>query len=421
MDIALYISTILHEQDEVGVPGLGTFFKRDSEAHFDSSSRKFYPPGTLVAFRPEVSSDNVLVDYISKAKRISTASAEYFAEKFGREINKELQSAGSISLGDLGSLYRSDPGLRFEPGTTVFSPASFGLVPIPEPEYVSTEVQSEPIAQAPVQKEAESLVPETDEKTAFKAEPANHASLQVDVPQSEEPFREDTTSGQDKPKPPQDPSQRMPFSNIFDNSDLPEVPLDTDEGIEPSRVLADGDDEAPRKNWLKAIIAVIIVAGLTFAGFMMYRDKLNQLFENYGKPTTTTKKVVAPVIEPQTFADTITSADSIVEALKKQGLSAEKPLDTVNVTTDAKDIKAAYGVKSYDIVGPSFAKKSQAITYITNMHKKGIYAYVIEGLPGTRIKVGLGSFKDMQAAALELPRIQKDIYPGANILPIKNK
>ncbi|MDF3078705.1 MAG: hypothetical protein K0S09_2594 [Sphingobacteriaceae bacterium] len=425
MDIALYISTILQEQDEVSVPGLGTFFKENAIARFDAFDHAFRPPGTQIAFREEVSENKALVEYISKIKNISPASADYFAEKFGREINKELQSSGSVNFGELGVLQKTRMGLRLNAKTASFSPANFGLIAVPEPDYIPET----PVAEDIPSDNPDELQATAEQDTVPQIEPPIHQppapaseDMLVDTPPVAEHLshQEETDSVAEQPKKSAaDPGARF-YSNIFDNSDLPPVPPDTDEAVPPTEDEETIEEEAPRKRWIKEIVAVLLVAGLTFAGYF-YRHQLNELFINWNNKPAATKAVrkPAPPAQPKTLSDSLSSADSIVEALKRQGLQAEKPLDTVNVSTKAEDLNAPGTVKSYEIVGPSFAKMSQATAFIKNMHSKGVYAYIIQGLPGTRIKVGLGSFKDLESAALELPRIQKDIYPNASILPIK--
>lgn len=391
MDIALYISTILQEQDELGVPGLGTFHKKKAAARFDPISKKFFPPGYQLSFTEGKTSNRSLINYISKTKNISESSADYFAEKYGNQIKNDLTASPTVQIGDLGVFHSGELGISFEPGAISFSPEGFGLTAVAEPDYIHGDDKLTDSNVVPEQ--ITPHIPLAEEKPAVNLEDIPYDSLLL-----HDPFNSTASTSSE-------------VSNADTTANNTVDPPTTHEASAESEF-----EEAPaRRGWLIWTLALIAVAGLAVAGYF-YRDQLNNLFQQAKAPVV--KKIV-PVTKTPTLSDSIMSADSIVEALRQQGLNAEKPLDTATISTKPELINEPGAVKSYDIIGPSFTKLKQAELYIKNMHAKGIYAYVVN-LPGPRIKVALGSFKDEASAKLELPRIQKDVFPGAYVQPIKN-
>ncbi len=425
MDVVLYISTILLDEDEVGIPGLGTFYKKKSSIYFDPDQNKYFPAGLQLSFKEDAPSNRSLSKYISKIKHISEPSADYFAEKLGIQLKKELEEKGILAFGELGVFNSSESGYTFRANSSSYSPESFGLIPVSEPEYItqknnniivdvippvgllSTEIEDEHF------RELLDDVPEHSEIDENLIESSSSPIPEPIFTEKEDSFE----------------SEKYPSETSSTNAIGSDIPLEqdyeggrhilpnTDEDIFTEEI--EFDNPSTSKSWIKETLAVIAVASLTFAGFF-YRNELSMLLLKPNTPSGIEHKEVLPFEQPKTLNDTLTSADSIVEALRKNGLNAEKPVDTVTkVTTKAENINAPGKVKSFDIIGPSFSKSSQAQKFIRNMRFKGVYAYIVKGLPGPRIKVGLGSFKDQASAMAELLRIQKDIYPGATVLPIK--
>jgi nucleoid DNA-binding protein len=108
MDILQYLIKLVENQKEVGVSGLGTFYKKKSPGRYDVNIHSFIPPSLVLHFKQEVTEDDILADYISKERNISRSSAHYFIKQFSEDINKQLEVNKQVVLGSLGALIAKD-------------------------------------------------------------------------------------------------------------------------------------------------------------------------------------------------------------------------------------------------------------------------------------------------------------------------
>ena len=74
MDIGIYIADLLRNQEEVSLPGLGTFTKQRIPGSYDSTNNSFLPPRYQVSFDDRLTEPSGLTDYISLKKNLSTSS-----------------------------------------------------------------------------------------------------------------------------------------------------------------------------------------------------------------------------------------------------------------------------------------------------------------------------------------------------------
>lgn len=134
MDIALYISELLKDHNEVSLPGIGTFYRRKISAKYSKDNGIFYPPYEEIDFQEGGHAGSELVNYISAVKRISDASARYFVNKFTDTLRQSLNTEGKADLLPVGTLVRSEKGLVLQAN----APAStqFGLVPLDDPAFI---------------------------------------------------------------------------------------------------------------------------------------------------------------------------------------------------------------------------------------------------------------------------------------------
>ncbi|MCD0489051.1 hypothetical protein LPB86_12495 [Pedobacter sp. MC2016-14] len=127
MDILLYLAKLAQSRKEVGVIGLGTFYKKKSPGRYDVSSHTFIPPSFTLHFKTDISEENALAEYIHQEKKISIDSANYFIGKFADELHQQLQENKQAALGVLGKLVSTDEGIVYEPGTESDSADYYGL------------------------------------------------------------------------------------------------------------------------------------------------------------------------------------------------------------------------------------------------------------------------------------------------------
>lgn len=135
MNISLYISELLRDYDEVCLSDIGTFYKERTPASFNEASGVFKAPYDQVKFRSAANGDDVLVNYISQAKKISEASARYFINKFVNSIQQSLASDNQVELQPIGFLKKDHSGLQLLANNE--SPSYFGLPAVQDPAYSS--------------------------------------------------------------------------------------------------------------------------------------------------------------------------------------------------------------------------------------------------------------------------------------------
>jgi len=133
MDIGFYIADLLLDQDEVSLPGLGTFTKERIHGSYDQLSNSFRPPAYQISFTNKLSDFSSLSNYISFKKNLSSSSAEYFVKKFTSGIFDVLQTSGIVEVKPLGIIRQTDENLTFE-ASAAFSIAGkfYGLKPVSE-------------------------------------------------------------------------------------------------------------------------------------------------------------------------------------------------------------------------------------------------------------------------------------------------
>lgn len=145
MDIGSYIADLLQNQDEVGLPGLGTFTKSRLSASYDRESNNFIPPGYQIIFNNTPVSNNSLVEYISIQKNLSHSSSEYFVNKFTSSIFNQLQTSGFAEINPLGIIRHQDGSFTFKAANnTGIAGKFYGLKPVKErkEEFAPPEVEN---------------------------------------------------------------------------------------------------------------------------------------------------------------------------------------------------------------------------------------------------------------------------------------
>ncbi|HEY0670169.1 MAG TPA: SPOR domain-containing protein [Sphingobacteriaceae bacterium] len=131
MDIALYISDLLQQHDEISVSGLGTFYKKRIAARYDEQLDSYLPPSQRVEYKCDYDPNPRLAEYISEQKNISLGSSEHFIEKFAEDIHKQLQAEQKAELYPLGEIHKTNNEYSFISPENAGTYA-FGLKPLKE-------------------------------------------------------------------------------------------------------------------------------------------------------------------------------------------------------------------------------------------------------------------------------------------------
>ncbi|NEU08153.1 SPOR domain-containing protein [Flavihumibacter sp. R14] len=170
---------------------------------------------------------------------------------------------------------------------------------------------------------------------------------------------------------------------------------------------------------------ILTAAGLILIGIVAYL-LYPQIFEMFKQKTNVpehkipAKKPEQPPIN-KTLADSLAEADTIYQELAKQGFEVEKPRDTLEVSTEISTTPKETESVTFEIIGAAFARRSEAETYIKQLKTKGVYAKIVEDMPGSKLKISLGTFNDEASAKTGLIRIQKDLNKDAWIARVKTK
>lgn len=133
MDILSYLLELLQQRKEVGITGLGTFYKKKYPGRYDKEKQTFLPPGYTLQFSTEVTGEEALVNFISVKRNISNESAKYYIEQFVNEVNQKLELDHEIELDKTGRLFFTEQGLDFEPIKNInYGSEYYGLPTLPE-------------------------------------------------------------------------------------------------------------------------------------------------------------------------------------------------------------------------------------------------------------------------------------------------
>ena len=191
--------------------------------------------------------------------------------------------------------------------------------------------------------------------------------------------------------------------------------------IEPvsEEVMKEGRKVSSASKILLVAASLILIGIITYLvypkAFEMFRQETN--LPNRKIPA----KQPVQATMPKTFEDSLAEADTIYQELTKQGFEVEKPRDTLEVSTEATAIPSVSSTVTFEIIGAAFARRSEAETYVKLMKGKGVYAKIVEEMPGSKLKISLGTFNDEDAAKKELIRIKKELNKDAWIARVNPK
>ncbi len=360
MDIALYIADILKVKDEVSIPGIGTLYKKKSGAFYNPSEKTYSLANSTLLFAPEINNPNTLIDYIGEVKRISPASAEYFIEKFSDSLLKDLNDSGKAEIMPVGTFLNSAEGIIFNPASADYQLIEdYGLISV---------------------KDIDNTVSLSDQEDTASENFTSGTVNRVDE-YSEEDFNNE-----------QERKDRPPYI-------------------------------------IAGIFVLIALAALTYSrypetfDFLLKPANPKQENKNNNSPIAKLDTSIAAadtLVKPLTEADSIAFADSImIKKAKDEGLDVEKARDTIaEVSTEVHTLPVKDSI-TYEVIGSTFWKKSEADNYLKFMRKKGIYTKVVTKPRERKFYISLGTFSDRAKANEAKRRIAKELSKEAWILELK--
>ena len=224
MDIDLFseiVKDLILDNDEVTLPGLGTFVSEVVPSTFSDKGYTINPPYRKLSFRQRVSdSDNTLVEFYSKVNGTDPAASRHILQDFIDGLRTTLQTRKVVVFPGLGRLRATKENTFFfiaDEDLDIY-PYGVGLEPVSlktheeTPEEVSETVSAlkEIIAGPVVSQEAKEEAKEVKEETAAEEappveeeapaeevvsteaeKPVEEASEEAEKPEEEVPVKEE--------------------------------------------------------------------------------------------------------------------------------------------------------------------------------------------------------------------------------------
>ncbi|TKC03844.1 HU domain-containing protein [Pedobacter frigoris] len=426
MEILSYLTELVKTRKEVGIPGIGTFYKKKSPGRYDADTHSFLPPSYALDFTLELREHESLANYVSMQENISFESASYYIDQFSEAIQKQLSEQKNADFGNIGKLSIIDNHLVFDAkGESNIGFESYGLPSIKEEanESLTDHQTTDEIPQVT----EEQLILEdhnadlSDGSGNF--DESHHEEKDIDEQETYEEISEIKPEVQPVPTPSALIETPEGLEDTEEESKKPFYTTSADPGsvwtfnqnpiLNPKKETvteepAENNDAKPT-SYLKIILAIagLILLAL-IAVYFIKPDVFKGMTEN--KLDHSIDSIPNKKIE-ELEKDSLASADS----LKKIISPTDTLKDSVKVISAPIDTAI-----SYEIIAASLLNKKEADRFLQDMKRKGIPAKVAN-MPGKRVKISIGTFTDEVAAKNELERLKETTkIPGIYIYPIKH-
>ncbi|MFA4871241.1 MAG: SPOR domain-containing protein [Pedobacter sp.] len=453
MDILSYLTTLIKTHKEVGIPGLGTIYKKKSPGRYDINTHSFLPPSYTLSFTSDLKEQRLLSELISKNKNISIDSSTYFVEQFSQNILDELAGHQESDFGDLGTFSTASGSLTFIPKQD--SNLGFDFYGLPQlkadPDTDTVKVLEEPVKEeAEVVKSGElegvEEVPERTE-TPETVEVPVEVPIEEDLHLTEEQLELENNNA-DLSDGTEDNDEQPVYEEIAEvvqpkatTSSLPvvETPENIVEDVidtpivqpvvnidKPEEVHFSLDYTSEEKTgmpaYLKVILALVILAVLAAVLYLAKPDIFDGLFK---KTAATQQPIIVPENKPvienieQERLDSIAHADSLRISNEKAILAADSARDSMAAVKPATPATAA-PTFTYEIIAASLRDQKEGDKFLADMKARGIPAKVAD-MPGRRVKITIGSFTNEEAAKKELEVLKKTTrIPGIYVIKVRH-
>lgn len=192
MDIDLFsdiVKNLILDNDEVALPGLGTFVSELMPSTFSDKGYTINPPYRRLSFRQRWKDDDtLLVDFYSQANDTDREASERILSKFIEGLKETLQARKSVQLPGLGRLRATKENTFFfiaDEELDIY-PYGFGLEPVSlkthdessEEALVIQPLQEAPAAEDASEVQAEVPVDEEEPEVPEKG-PLNYLAIAI--------------------------------------------------------------------------------------------------------------------------------------------------------------------------------------------------------------------------------------------------
>jgi hypothetical protein len=479
MDVLFHLTTLIKAHKEVGIPGLGTIYKKKSPGRYDAETHSFLPPSYLINFTSDLKEDILLTSRISKEENISADLAVSHIEEFSQNLLNQLADQHTVAFGTLGHFSTTTGSLTFSPANTQFGFEFYGL-PVVKDE-IAPEQDFQPIPEATAEQEAEeqevSVEPEVKAEPEIIVQPETTVESELAAKPEAEPEKEEEPVEVQIPA--ITPEQLELENNNADLGDGTEVPavvpdppfVETVEDLqvtipedldEPAEIYeTEAVEEVVKQEALPPIaekipvvetrpvveavpefynspavvqdqkppayrmvlIAIVIICALLALAYLLKPE----LFTSVMPKTETPAKETTPLVQKPVdlaadstrLADSVATADSI-RISNEKAIAAIDSAKKDSILLAGKSATAVPGGIRYEILAASLLNQREADNFLAEMKKRGIPAKIAD-LKGRRIKITLGTFTDEQEARKQLQHLKETTkLPGIYIFPSKH-
>lgn len=185
------VAELILDNDEVTLPGVGTFVAEEVPSSFSDKGYTINPPYRRLSFRQKETEDTILADFYAKTNHLETKDALSILSTFLSELKENLKSRKTITLPGLGRLRATkENAFFFVPDEELnIYPDGFGLESVSLKTHVETETEVQEAMEGlstiidsdtPVIMADESLEDVSEEEDAFVVEPV--VEQQVEEP-----------------------------------------------------------------------------------------------------------------------------------------------------------------------------------------------------------------------------------------------
>ena len=128
INIGHSISEFLKFENQVSIPGLGSFRLQPSQQSFQLGDGAIHPPFTKITFSEETRSDQRFPEFIKRKYQISKKKAEKAIKRFSTRILNNLLNLGRATINGLGHLeHNENRHVVFFPQPEAFAHENYGL------------------------------------------------------------------------------------------------------------------------------------------------------------------------------------------------------------------------------------------------------------------------------------------------------
>lgn len=447
MDILSYLTELIKTRKEVGISGLGTFYKKKSPGRYDVETHSFLPPNYILDFTDEVRESQSLVNYISKKRNISTEAATYYTDQFAAETLKQLSENQNADFGEMGTITGAPGSLIFNPKDQLNFGFDFYGLPLLKEEPITTT--SDSIQEAEIVNDVDTEGQPEEQVPSFEQEPIiteeqlnledNNADLgdgseELEIVHHEEkpahddqPVYEEISEVKITPKPAEPIAIETP-EGISDNLDTVEETLtpkaatppffNTPSPLDRQIIEPIGIEEEKQSLpiYVKIIIAFAVLLAIGVATYLikpeLFNSVLNKsetiqndslqdngLHDNSDLIKNNDKLRVDSIALADSLRISNEKAIQTADSLKKDSLAVATAKPAVARPVTATSVAPIEGPITWEVIGASVINQKEADRFIAQMKAIGVTAKVIPTMPGKRrLKISIATFKDEESA-----------------------